>query len=195
MQYGKKGTGIYIAEKAGKVYNEPGKGGALMESVGEISFLIKKIHDDIIEIGNRVLREQNLTVSQLYVLEFLRRRDGLETSVGDLCENMGVSHATAIGLIRRLVQKGMCTVSTGETDKRVRHISLVRKENCLPDALIEKRSDVQAELLKGFTDGEAEMFVSMLHRINDNLSTNRSRMQDEGEKAVCAASEDRGAAG
>ena len=185
----KMGTGIYIAEKAGKVYNEPDKGGVRMESVGEICFLIKKIYDDINEMGNRVLKDQNLTVSQMYVLEFLKRRDGLETSVGDLCENMGVSHATAIGLIRRLAEKNMCTVSTGETDKRVRHITLVHKDTCLPDALIEKHSNVQDYLMKGFSDEEVETFVSMLYRINENLNAVRAR-HEEDERAASDASEE-----
>lgn len=84
-----------------------------------IGFLLKQIHDNMDRHANRNLKPQGLTFSQMRLLVLLYVRPSAP-SQKELEEQMGVTHPTVVGLIKRLEGKGLVRCGFDSRDKRVK---------------------------------------------------------------------------
>ena len=137
----------------------------------DIGFLLKKVHDDLDSVLNKKLSPLGVTSSQADVLRFLDQRENERTTLRDVEKYLGVSHPTVVGLINRLVEKGLVISSRDPEDGRARNLSLnprlslaVEKERTA-----DRVNDVEYLLTRGFSEEEIEMLRRMLRKMLANL--------------------------
>ena len=84
--------------------------------------LIKKVHDEIEKKANAMLRQQDLTLSQMNVLMELEAIPDHQLTLKELEGLLHVAQSTAAGIVVRLEQKGFVESFTDENDRRVKKV-------------------------------------------------------------------------
>ena len=127
--------------------------------------LIKQIHDEIEKKANALLRQQDLTLSQMNVLMELEAIPGHQLTLKELEGLLHVAQSTAAGIVMRLEQKGFVESFTDENDRRVKKVVMTPSgmECCKRAA-----SDVmrmESQLLSGLTEAEKGQFQDLLEKV------------------------------
>ena len=127
--------------------------------------LIKKIHDEIEKQANALLRQQDLTLSQMNVLMELEAIPDHRLTLKELEGLLHVAQSTAAGIVVRLEQKGFVKSFTDENDRRVKKVAITPSGmECCKNAV----SDVgrmETQLLSGLTEAEREQFRHLLEKV------------------------------
>ena len=131
--------------------------------------LLKQIHDIMEKNANNVLREQDLTISQSGVLVLLDEKEGKTTSFKDLEKEFGVSQPTMVGILNRLVQKGLVEVLTDSEDKRIRKAHLTQKGADKCKEGYKHMNSAEDQLLKSLTDDEKAEFNRLLLKVKKSF--------------------------
>ena len=127
--------------------------------------LIKKIHDEIEKQANALLRQQDLTLSQMNVLMELEAIPGHQLTLKELEGLLHVAQSTAAGIVMRLEQKGFVESFPDETDRRVKKVAITLSglECCKGAAADVER--MEARLLTGLTEAERLQFRDLLEKV------------------------------
>ena len=127
--------------------------------------LIKKIHDEIEKQANALLRQQDLTLSQMNVLMELDAISSHALTLKELEGLLHVAQSTAAGIVMRLEQKGFVESFTDENDRRVKKVAITPSgmECCKNAASDVGRMEMQ--LLSGLTDAEKILFRELLEKV------------------------------
>lgn len=131
--------------------------------------LLKQIHDIMEKNANNVLREQDLTISQSGVLVLLDEKEGKTASFKDLEKDFGVSQPTMVGILNRLVQKGLVEVLTDSEDKRIRKAHLTQKGADKCKEGYKHMNSAEDQLLKTLTDDEKAEFNRLLLKVRKSF--------------------------
>ena len=131
--------------------------------------LLKQIHDIMEKNANNVLREQDLTISQSGVLVLLDEKEGKTASFKDLEKEFGVSQPTMVGILNRLVQKGLVEVLTDSEDKRIRKAHLTQKGADKCKEGYKHMNSAEDQLLKSLTDDEKAEFNRLLLKVKKSF--------------------------
>ena len=131
--------------------------------------LLKQIHDIMEKNANNVLREQDLTISQSGVLVLLDEKEGKTESFKDLEKEFGVSQPTMVGILNRLVQKGLVEVLTDSEDKRIRKAHLTPKGADKCKEGYKHMNSAEDQLLKSLTDDEKAEFNRLLLKVKKSF--------------------------
>ena len=127
--------------------------------------LIKKIHDEIEKQANALLRQQDLTLSQMNVLMELEEAPSHQLSLKELEGLLHVAQSTAAGIVMRLEQKGFVASFTDACDHRVKKVAITPSGlECCKNAA----SDVgrmETHLLSRLTEAERDMFRDLLEKV------------------------------
>ena len=127
--------------------------------------LIKKIHDEIEKQANALLRQQDLTLSQMNVLMELESVPGHQLTLKELEGLLHVAQSTAAGVVMRLEQKGFVESFPDENDRRVKKVAITPSGlECCKGA----SSDVErmeTRLLSGLTETERLQFRDLLEKV------------------------------
>ena len=127
--------------------------------------LIKKVHDEIEKKANALLRQQDLTLSQMNVLMELEANPNHQLSLKELEGLLHVAQSTAAGIVVRLEQKGFVSSFADENDRRIKMVSIT------PSGMIcckNAASDVtcmESQLLSGLTEAEKILFRDLLEKV------------------------------
>ena len=126
--------------------------------------LIKKIHDEIEKQANALLRQQDLTLSQMNVLMELDATPGHSLTLKELEGLLHVAQSTAAGIVVRLEQKGFVQSFTDQNDRRVNKVAITPTgmECCKNAASDVNRMETQ--LLSGMTESEKAQFRDLLEK-------------------------------
>ena len=131
--------------------------------------LLKQIHDIMEKNANNVLREQDLTISQSGVLVLLDEKEGKTASFKDLEKEFGVSQPTMVGILNRLVQKGLVEVLTDSEDKRIRKAHLTQKGADKCKEGYKHMNSAEEQLLKSLTNNEKKEFNRLLLKVKKSF--------------------------
>ena len=127
--------------------------------------LIKQIHDELEKKANALLRQQDLTLSQMNVLIELEAAPMHQLSLKELEVLLHVAQSTAAGIVIRLEQKGFVESFTDEDDRRAKKVSITASGMaCCKNAASHIR-DMEAQLLSGLTEPEKILFRDLLERV------------------------------
>ena len=132
-------------------------------------FMIKKIHDAIDKVANKMLKEEGITLSQSNLLLFLSGRQNEKTTQKDIEQFFSVSHPTVIGLIRRLAKKGLIDICTDQTDARMRNVSLTEDANKIIARLDLFIQSSESRLLDNLSTDEQHELKRLLSKVLHNL--------------------------
>ena len=131
--------------------------------------LIKKVHDEIEKKANAMLRQQELTLSQINVLMELEATADHQLTLKELEGLLHVAQSTAAGIVVRLEQKGFVESFTDETDRRVKKVMLTPAGlQCCKNAVSDVK-EIETRLLSGLTETEKLLFLDLLEKVFNAL--------------------------
>lgn len=131
--------------------------------------LIKKVHDEIEKKANALLRQQDLTLSQMNVLMELEASPNHQLTLKELEGLLHVAQSTAAGIVVRLGQKGFVESFTDESDRRVKKVMLTPAGlQCCKNAASDVK-EIEAKLLSGLTEAEKLLFLDLLEKVFNAL--------------------------
>lgn len=131
--------------------------------------LLKQINDFMEKNANRVLKEQDITISQSGVLVLLDKKAEKMATFKELEKSFGVSQPTMVGIINRLEHKELVDILADSDDKRIRRAQLTQKG---ADKCREGYKHMKAAedlLLSSLTTEEKKEFLRLLVKIKDSM--------------------------
>ena len=110
----------------------------------------------------------DVTPAQTHVLLYLQQHDG-RVPQHELAEFLRVKPSTVNGVLDRMEEKGLVRRSVSGSDARRRFITLTEK-GAEQQALFQQSFlDVEAAMVRGFTQEERETLCALLDRVIQNL--------------------------
>lgn len=133
--------------------------------------LIRHIHCAMEKEANNLLREMDLTVSQIYLLQALNHApDGTHTlTLKELEKKLQIGQSTTVGLVKRLQKKNFVTCNQSTTDKRIKIATLTaagEKICCESESYMTQVFDHMSE---GLSEDEKKVLLTLLKRVQNNL--------------------------
>lgn len=104
-----------------------------------------------------------LTLPQLRVLFFVRRRPGITT--GGLAKSLGITVSTASGLVTKLVDRGLVARGSSQEDRRQIPLELTDEGRALAGELAEVTTPFMQGLARELGD-DLETVVAALETLN-----------------------------
>lgn len=126
----------------------------------DIGRLIKMIHDRLKTRMDAMLKENDLTLSQMRVLEFVHRQKD-QTTQKEIEDYLGVAHPTVVGIVSRLEKNGFLRCYRHPDNKRNKIVCSTEKASSLSSFLSENKKQIDMQIKTGLSDHE----VSELYRI------------------------------
>jgi DNA-binding MarR family transcriptional regulator len=124
---------------------------------------LRKILRTTEQNNRQLMRETGLTPSQFVFMQLLE--EGGEQTAGQLAARLGITQATATGIIHRLEELGMVRRRRGEKDRRQVWLSLTEEGR---KALETAPDGIHARFLESFAaleDWEQLMLIAALERV------------------------------
>ena len=125
-------------------------------------------------LSQKLLDAHGVSLTQWIILTALWRTDGM--TVGAVAEYYRVNVPAASRALDRMEEAGLVERRPDPSSRRVVRVFLTEKARSLSHLLTFYR-DINERLLRGFSAGEADQLVDMLHR----LQANAQRSLDEGQ--------------
>lgn len=132
----------------------------------EIMFSFNKLASNITNYANARLKPYGLTYTQLSVLLFLAKHQKETINQKNICYELEISHATAVGIIARMHGRNLVSVAVSETDRRNTNV-FISKHGL---ELVKQTESIQKEIIGMFTktldDTTLVQFVESVKKIN-----------------------------
>ncbi|MFA6867313.1 MAG: MarR family transcriptional regulator [Clostridia bacterium] len=140
-----------------------------MEIESDILFKSKLLEDHMIAHFNKQLKVNDMTASQMRILVFLMEiKKGTTTPQKEIQDYFGLKHPTVIGLLKRMEEKGLVTVTIDEKDKRQRNVNIMPKAFEQKEMMKKHKICLEEKIYKGFDKDE----IIELGRLLDKLIIN-----------------------
>jgi MarR family transcriptional regulator for hemolysin len=131
-------------------------------------FLLRDLSRRYVQRFEVRAREISLTLPQCKVLVRLDKNEGV--SQARLAELAEVDAMTMVRILDRMEADGLLERRPDPADRRARCLYLTPKAKPLLDQIWRLSDATRAEVLAGVGKNERDVFMSVLERINDNLS-------------------------
>lgn len=119
------------------------------------------------------LTEENLTVGQPKVLEYLINNDGAVQK--DIAKACLIEPATLTSLLSRMEKSGLIERKNKNGDKRYLCVCLTKAGRKSGERVIKELNALESTALQNFSQNEKEQFIAFLTRVNSNLNEKRSK--------------------
>ncbi len=133
-----------------------------------IGGMIKYISDKVRQKADNNLKNHNVTLSQVRVLNFLWRENG-SCSQKQIEDFLQVSHPTVVGLVSRMEQSGYIQTSVSPDDKRNKIVTVTDSGMSLACELCRYMEDIDKRMLVGLTDEQQAQLADMLYIVAQNF--------------------------
>lgn len=130
--------------------------------------MIKYISDKVRQKADNNLKNHNVTLSQVRVLNFLWRENG-SCSQKQIEDFLQVSHPTVVGLVSRMEQSGYIQTSVSPDDKRNKIVTVTDSGMSLACELCRYMEDIDKRMLVGLTDEQQAQLADMLYIVAQNF--------------------------
>ncbi len=135
--------------------------------------LIRNLSNIFDKEFNKVALKYDLTTSQSMVLIYLQKNTNQETNPIDLEKHFNYSHASILGILKRLEEKKFITISKSDKDKRFRIIKISEKGINTEKNIKKSLKQVIDRLYVDINDNEKDIFINILHRMIYNLKEDK----------------------
>lgn len=113
------------------------------------------------------LTEENLSIGQPKILEYLSSHDGaIQKEIAEACN---IEPATLTSLLSRMEKMGLIKRKNMNEDKRYTCVNLTDLGECEGKNVIKALEETEKMALEGFTNNEKEDFINYLEKVNKNL--------------------------
>ena len=133
-----------------------------------IGGIIKYISDKVRQKADNNLKDHNVTLSQVRVLNFLWRENG-SCSQKQIEDFLQVSHPTVVGLVSRMEQSGYIQTSVSPDDKRNKIVTVTDSGMALASELCRFMDDMDNRMLEGLSEEQQSRLADMLLTVAKNL--------------------------
>ena len=130
--------------------------------------MIKYISDKVRQKADNNLKNHNVTLSQVRVLNFLWRENG-SCSQKQIEDFLQVSHPTVVGLVSRMEQSGYIQTSVSPDEKRNKIVTVTDSGMSLACELCRYMEDIDKRMLVGLTDEQQAQLADMLYIVAQNF--------------------------
>lgn len=126
--------------------------------------LLKQLNDILTRQVNNELRGEGLTMSQIRVLTLLDRRADGKASMKEIEKDLSVSQPTAVGVYKRLAEKGMISYLPDPSNKRAKRLLLTEKGKAHCNTAYQNMNQTEARLLSLMNEEEKKEFFRLLEK-------------------------------
>ena len=140
-------------------------GGLELSGANTCGMLIRQIHNALEKIVNNQLKAKDLTLSQMTALVEIQKAPAKKLTFKELEKRLSLAQSTTAGLIFRLEQKNLVSVSGDMDDKRIKYVEItpLGEKFC-----IEAKQEIdhtEKMLLENLSAAEREILLSLLEEI------------------------------
>lgn len=137
--------------------------------------LIRHIHCAMEKEANNKLREMDLTVSQIYLLQALNHApDSTHTlTLKELEKQLQIGQSTTVGLVQRLQKKAFVTCTQSTEDKRIKIVALTAAGENVCQEAESHMARVFDHMSEGLSEDEKKVLLTLLKRVQQNLVPHR----------------------
>lgn len=140
-----------------------------MEKSKRFGHQIKLLSNAFEQAINKNCELSGLTGAQAFMMGYVVSHPEKPIYAKTLEQEFHLKHPTVCGILQRLESKGFITFATDETDRRCRRIVPTEKAISTHQQATSRLDDVDAQLLEGFSEAEAELFYTFLSRAAANV--------------------------
>ena len=133
-----------------------------------IGCMIKYITDKVRQKADNNLKDHNVTLAQVRVLNFLWRQEG-SCSQKQIENFLQVSHPTVAGLVSRMEQSGYIQTSVSSDDKRNKIVTVTDSGMALASELCRFMDELDNRMLEGLSEEQQSQLADMLLTVAKNL--------------------------
>ncbi len=130
----------------------------------QVGHLLRRAHQRATAIFLERIGADDITPTQFAALVKLRDEGAL--SQNHLGRLTAMDRATILGVIRRLVERGLIERAADPNDQRRMVLSLTPAGHRLIDRLVENGFEVSEAVLSPLAPGERERFLTLLRRLS-----------------------------
>ncbi len=134
-----------------------------------LGYELKVISKELERHLDLTLKKYDLTSSQYSVLRFLIDSERLPVTQKAICEALELHHATVIGLLQRLSEKGFVYTQTDQINRKYKNVYLTEKGLDMAGRIRIDRKVVDDQLTSGFSPDEAESLYEFIIRLKKNV--------------------------
>ena len=131
--------------------------------------LIKRIHDALAKSANNILRLDDITLSQLMMLNVISADAEKKLTFKELERELHVAQPTVVGIVSRLEQKGLLVTDGDSADRRIKVAFITEDGEKKCQHARKLREQTETQLLMGFTEDEKDSFLRQLARVAANI--------------------------
>ncbi len=132
--------------------------------------LLRQIHAALEKNANNILRENDLTIAQMYLLFALVDSDNGSYTLKEMEKILQIGQSTTVGLVKRLKQKGFVDCCKTPEDQRVRIVTITPEGRSMCKISRAKMDKTALKMLDGLTDAEQTEFLRLLQKIQRNFT-------------------------
>lgn len=129
---------------------------------------MKQITDKIKAAADADLKNRNLTLSQVRVLEYISSKGGSVTQKS-IEEYLDVSHPTVVGIVARLEKNSYLICYSDKTDRRNKIVAMTERSARVIHEVQRKIAAQEEKLLQGLSAEEIEQLQRLLNTILKNV--------------------------
>lgn len=140
-----------------------------MSEANTFGMLIRQIHNALEKIANSQLKAKDLTLSQMTALVEILKAPTRKLTFKELEKCLSLAQSTTAGLIFRLEQKKLVSVSGDTDDKRIKYVEITPVGEKFCKEAKREIDDTEKKFLENLSAAERENLLSLLEEINRTI--------------------------
>lgn len=128
--------------------------------------LIRQINNALEKRVNNQLKEKDLTFSQMSALIEILNSPAKKLTFKELEKRLSLAQSTTAGLISRLEQKKLVTVSGDSDDKRIKYVEITSLGEKFCKEARQEMERTEKMLLENLSTAERESLLALLEEVN-----------------------------
>lgn len=137
-----------------------------MNEQNNCGMLIRQINNALEKRANNQLKEKDLTLSQMFALIEILNTPTKKTTFKELEKRLSLAQSTTAGLISRLEQKKLVSVSGDKDDKRIKYVEITSLGEKFCNEARQEMEHTERKLLENLSAREEKTLLSLLEKIN-----------------------------
>ena len=133
---------------------------------------MKKIVYEIKSLDLKILKQvlrcdREITPTQMRIIGYLNENEIVYQK--DLEKTLNLTRATVSGVLQTMEKNNLITRVSNNCDARLKQIILSEETKTIFEENKRKFDNLEKELIKGISDKELEIFVSVVEKMKNNL--------------------------
>ncbi len=115
--------------------------------------------------------DEDATVMHVWILIFIKKRDGQDTFQRDVEKKFEISRSTATNILQLMEKKDLITRESVKYDERLKKICLTEKGRHITEKMRQMASQSDRKLVAGIEKERLAIFYDVLDNIRRNIET------------------------